>query len=331
MLKNPYILAEAGINHDGSLKKAKLLIKQAKLAGADGIKFQTFQPKSLFSQKYYAKALNLPADWIRNLKNCHNMEWNTALFEQSQSHGIDLVFTPFSPQEVHQIEKFKMPFIKIASCDLTNFVLLEAVSQRNIPLVLSTGLASKQDITNTLKFLKNHNCEKIILLHCIVEYPTPSEHMNLKRIRQLSLDFGCPVGLSDHTTSIHTPAISISHGACFIEKHFTFNNNLKHGDHPMSLNKTQFNKMKTEVDLAFQLQGTGQYFLTDKEKKELTFARRSLYYKYTLKKDHKLSINDIEALRPNSFVSADQMIIYIGKKLNTDVKQGEPLRENHFD
>ncbi|MDO8435820.1 MAG: N-acetylneuraminate synthase family protein [bacterium] len=243
-----FIIAEAGVNHNGDIGLAKKLIEAAKTAGADAVKFQTFKSEEIVtpdagqaeyqiknigkeeSQYAMLKRLELPYQAFRELK------------EYCDRVGIIFLSTPHSCKEDVDLVAELCPAIKIGSGDLTNLPILKYIAGKKLPVILSTGMADLEEVREAVETILPDN-EEVILLHCTTNYPTPLNEVNLRAMETMEREFNLPVGYSDHTTDVNVPALAVALGACVIEKHFTLDRNLPGPDHKASLEPQELKAM----------------------------------------------------------------------------------------
>ena len=264
------IIAEAGVNHNGSLDLAKKLINAAKESGADAVKFQTFKTADLVTKNAekaeYQKDTtteNSQYDMIKKLELSDDDFKELAKYADKK----DIIFlsSPFDFESVDLLDEISVPAFKLGSGEITNFPLLEHVASKGRPVILSTGMATMDEIEEAVNFLHNKTND-LILMHCITSYPAKIENVNLKFIETLRSTFKLPVGFSDHTLGIEMPIAAVARGCCVIEKHFTLNKNLEGPDHKASLEPSEFKKMVLSIRNVEKGIGTGIKELTPEEK-----------------------------------------------------------------
>ena len=318
------IIAEAGLNHNGSFKNAKKLIDIAKYSGADYVKFQLYDTNELYNQFLNEKFKKVFKKFLK--REFTFFQWSK-LISYSKSKKIKLFFSVFDIKSLKKLKKLKINIVKVPSGEITNYPLLKEIQRMKLDVIISTGMASLKEISKSVNLLKGCN---IILMHCISEYPTTDPKLNY--IKFLKKKFpNCKIGFSDHTKETFWPAISIYHGSEFIEKHFTFNKNIKLGDHHMSLNKEELKEM---VDLV----RINQNFIKLKKAKEISksekilknLSRKGVYFSKDMKKNEKVKYSDIKLLRPLVGISSKKINHIVGKVLNKDIKAYHPLSLNIF-
>lgn len=263
-----FVIAEAGINHGGSLKKALKLVDAAKRAGANAIKFQTYLTKKRVKKKN--PAFNI-------LKKC---ELKFADFEIINNYckkkKIIFFSTPFDIESVEFLNTLKVPVFKIASFDIENYQLINAIIKTRKPIIYSTGMAKFEAIKKLNKILKRKKIKQCIL-HCISSYPNKEEASYLQNISFLKENFNCTIGLSDHSQNIKVPIYGFLMGARVIEKHFRLHNDYNCVDAPVSLDEKQFKKMILEIELARKIQGKVKFGIKNEEKSAKIFLRKKIF------------------------------------------------------
>ena len=266
------IIAEAGANHNGSLKNAYQLIDIAKLAGADYVKFQTFKADTLVSKnapkaKYQKKNVKKISHYeiIKKLEMSYDM--HVKLIKYCKLKKIKFLSSPFCIESFNLLKKFNLDYIKIPSGEITNLPFLRYVAKFNNNIILSTGMSNINEINNALKILKKKS-RKIILLHCNTEYPTPLEDINLNAMIFLKKRFNVEVGYSDHSSGIQVPIIAAALGAKVIEKHFTISKKMKGPDHAASLNPNELISMVKSIRNTETILGKSKKFVSKSEKKK---------------------------------------------------------------
>ena len=329
-----YFIAEIGVNHEGSIKSAKKLITQAKLAGANAVKFQTYKAEKIASK--YAKAY-----WDLKeepTKNQYDLFKKYDSFSEKQYRllsnyckkiSIDFMSTPFDIQSAEFLNKYVSSF-KISSSDITNYPLLEKISKFNKPVILSTGASNINEIKRAEKLFKN---KKLILLHCILNYPTQDRNVNLGMMLDLKKKFPKRViGYSDHSIPIDTTVLetAVLLGAKVIEKHFTLNKKLKGNDHYHAYNLKDFRILKKKLERLTLIIGGYEKKYLKSEVLSRKHARRSLYANNELKKGNKIKKSDIISLRPAIGLCPTKYRKIIGKKLIKDISKGELIQISNF-
>ena len=307
-LKKVYIIAEAGVNHNGSLKKALQMIKLAKKAGADAIKFQSFSADNLALKqtpktKYQKKNLGSNISHHEMLKKLELQENQFEfLIKECKRYSIDFLSTPYDIENAKFLLKKKVKAIKVASADLVDVFLHKFLSSKNCSVILSTGMANMSEIMQTLKFYKNFKKNKISLLHCVSNYPCSNSSLNMNGIYVLK-KLGYEVGFSDHTNNDVASILSISMGCKIIEKHFTIDKKLSGPDHKASLNFLELKRFINNIRIAEKSLGKKIKRCQKEEIDMRNVSRKSLVSTKFIKKGNKISLDDIKLMRPGRGIS----------------------------
>lgn len=321
----PFLIAEIGINHNGSMTLAKEMIVAAKESGADAVKFQFFQKDKLINP--YTKKGSSIAKTLS--KYTLTKDQVTSLKEYSTKNQISFLATPFDTDAVKFLKSLKQSFYKIASGDINNFMLLESVAKTQKPIILSTGASKLSEIKEAFSFIKKWN-SKIILLHCVSLYPTPSDRINLWSIPFLQNTFQIPIGLSDHTKGIKVMLYAALQGASVIEKHFTLDKKLKGPDQKLSATPSDFKRYTKALKQILAI--TGEY-----NKKPLPleldghfWGRRSLVASKDIHIGDVLSSENIIPLRPMENLPASDYLKMKFKKAKNFIKAGSYISRKDF-
>lgn len=262
-----FIIAEIGINHNGSLETAKKLIIKAKEAGADAVKFQTYITE---------KRVKKESPIYNVLKQCElSNEQTKELFNFCQKNNIIFFSTPFDEESVDFLIEIGVKLLKIASFDITNYSLLRKAAKAGVIIIFSIGMASKEEIDSAIKIFDENNVTYCIL-HCISSYPTQKKDSNLNVISHLKRLYNCPVGYSDHTIGFEIPILSVAAGASIIEKHFTLNNSAMGPDHKLSANPQTMKKMIKGIRKIEIIMGSNILKTRECEKPILQYRRKSM-------------------------------------------------------
>jgi pseudaminic acid synthase len=325
----PIIIAEISGNHNGNKKKFLELIRSACLNGADFIKIQTYEPKDITlkgkTNQFYIKKGIWKKKYLWNLykKACTPFSWHEDAFKIAKKYKKIIFSTPFSLRAVDLLENLGCELYKIASFEITDLKLIRYIASKKKPIIISTGMASIQEIKNALNEIKKYH-SKIIIMHCVSSYPTKLEEVNLNRLGQLkTLYKNCLVGLSDHTSDITSSIASISLGVVAIEKHFKINSKIKTTDSLFSITPKQLKKLKKDT---FDLHKSFKKKYTNVEKISKNL-RRSIYAKKDIKKNHKLTSENIETLRPFIGMCASKYFKVLNKETAMNIKLGQPIFE----
>ncbi|MBM7703020.1 N-acetylneuraminate synthase [Metabacillus iocasae] len=333
---NPtFIIAEIGVNHNGSMTLAKELIDAAVYAGADAVKFQMFHTEELTTAQAdladYQKKTNEnnQYDMLKKLE-LSGSEFAELKAYCDQKHILFLA-TPFDIQSVDFLDQLGMSMFKVGSGDLTNFPLLKRIAQTNKPMILSTGMSTTDEIDHTLSYLTSLNpTMSISILHCTSSYPAPESQLNLRVISEYIKRYPHVIGYSDHSVGIHVPIAATALGAKMIEKHLTLDRSLPGPDHAASITAQECKRMVECIRLTEQALGTRKKELTEDEKAIKPLVRRGLYMREDVAIDTVLTEKHLIALRPLASIEANQLENVIGKVVKTAKKKHEPLQWSDF-
>ena len=335
MNKKPYFIAEIGVNHEAKLKLAKQIILEAKKGGADAVKLQCYKAEKLaskYAKAYWDKKEEKENNQLKLYKRFDKFGYSDylKLIKFCKKIKIDFIVTPFDVDTV-DFFKSKIKYFKISSSDITNYPLLEKVSTTKKPIILSTGASNLKEIENAIKLIKKNN-KKIILLHCILNYPTKRYDANLNMIDSLK-KFKLPVGLSDHTNpkdSMDILPYAFLKGVTFIEKHFTNNKSKPGNDHFHSFDKNDLISYNKKLNDLINILGLEKKTFLRSEVNSRKNARRGLFYNLNLLKGHKIKNDDLISLRPNIGISPSNYKKIIGKKLRIKKSKGELVKLSDF-
>jgi N-acetylneuraminate synthase len=324
----PYIIAEIGANHNGDILLAKKIINSAVECGADAVKFQSWDTKSLIAQEEYEKNTKYNDNPKKHFGSLYEMvekyylrpEQHFELKQYCDELKIEFISSPFSKKEVDLLDNVGVPFHKIASMDLNNVELIKYIASRQKPILLSTGMGTLAEIENAVKTIENQGNNQIILLHCVSIYPPQYEDINLNNISMLRKAFGYPVGFSDHTIGMSIPLASVALGVCIIEKHFTLDKELPGWDHMISANPQELEIICKESKNIHQSLGSYRRIVSKEEEKKKKF-RRSIVTTRPLKSGHILTVDDLTSKRPGTGISPSEIKYVTGKTINKDIEQ----------
>lgn len=324
------IIAEAGVNHNGSPETARRLADAAKAAGADFIKFQTFKAEKLVAhgaqKAEYQKNTTGGGSQEEMLKKLElSYDDFAALKEYCDRIGIRFLSTPFDPESIDFLDTLEMPFWKIPSGEVTNYPYLRAIAKTGKPVVMSTGMCSLEEIREAIRALKENGAGEIRLLHCNTEYPTPFEDVNLKAMQTLREEFGLETGYSDHTQGIEVPVAAAALGAVIIEKHFTLDRNMEGPDHKASLEPDELAAMVRAIRNIEKAVGTGVKTPSPSERKNMAVARKSIVAKERIRAGETLTEGNLAAKRPGTGISPMRWNEVIGTKAVRDFEEDEQI------
>lgn len=314
--KKVFIIAEAGVNHNGSLKLARKLIDAAKASGADAIKFQTFKTKEFIThtektQFAMLKKLELSKGEFKEL------------FNYCRKKKIMFLSTAFDYQSAEFLNRLGVPYFKISSGDLTNIPFLAKIAQYKKPIILSTGMSSLQEVKKAVKAIYAKRNRSLILLHCTSNYPAKYKHVNLRAMDTLRKALNLPVGYSDHTLGIEIPIAAVALGATLIEKHFTIDKNMAGPDQAVSLNPDEFKAMVSAIRNIEKAFGDGIKKASPSELKSKRFARKSIVAAREIKRREILTEENVTVKRPGVGISPALWGAVIGKIAKRNFKEDE--------
>ncbi len=321
------IIAEAGVNHNGDMTLAKRLIDEAKVAGADYVKFQTaVNPTSKYAPKAEYQKRETGADETQlqmALKLRLTLDQHYELYEYCNKVGISYLSTAFDIDSVHFLDSLNLPFWKIPSGEITNLPYLLEIAKTHKPIVMSTGMAEMEEIKTTIRILRDNGSEDITLLQCHTDYPTMMENVNLRAMNTLAETFNLPVGLSDHSIGIEVPIAAVAMGATVIEKHFTLDRNMYGPDHKASIEPKDLKTMISGIRNIEIALGDGKKVCSPLEKKNIIVARKSIVAKRDIKKGETLTEENITTKRPGNGVSAMKWFDVLGTTAVRDFGEDE--------
>lgn len=324
-----FIIAEAGVNHNGSLELAKKLVDAAKDAGADCVKFQTFVSKNIVSKNAvkaeYQKQQTEPEESQQDMLKKLELSFDefVELNEYCKSISIEFMSTAFDFDSIDFLDGLEMGIWKIPSGDITNLPYLIKIAKLNKPVILSTGMSTMEDIRSAIKALKENGATELTVLHCTTEYPTPFEDVNLRAMNTIKEEFGVKVGYSDHTKGIEVPIAAVALGATVIEKHFTLDRNMEGPDHKASLEP---NELKAMVDSIRHIElalGNGMKQPAESEKKNMAVARKSIIACKEIKSGEIFTEENLTVKRPGDGISPMRWFDIIGKPAPRDFEEDE--------
>lgn len=326
-----YIIAEAGVNHNGDVTLAKQMIVEAKKAGADAVKFQTFLAKNLVSSfapkaEYQMQTTDKEETQLEMLKN---LELSFAHFTLLQQYaievGIDFLSTPFDHDSIDFLTTLGMTCWKIPSGEITNKPYLMKIEQTKLPIILSTGMSTMEEIADALSIFHKYNRRDITLLHCNTEYPTPYEDVNLLAMSTLKESFGVKVGYSDHTCGIEISIAAAALGACVIEKHFTLDKTMPGPDHKASLEPLELAAMIKSIRNVEAAMGNGIKKPSPSELKNKAIARKSIVAGRDICRGEVLSEDNLTTKRPGDGISPMQWEKLLGTIAIRDFQRDEKI------
>lgn len=336
-----FIIAEAGVNHNGDLQLAKDLIYAAKETGADAVKFQTFKAETLVNktaekaeyQKKTTSGATTQFDMLKALEISEDDHY--LLYELANSLGIEFMSTGFDESTVDFLVTLGVKRLKIPSGEITNIPYLKYLAAKQLPLIMSTGMCDLDEVRFAIETIRPYYghalADNLVLLHCTSNYPAAFKDVNLKAMQTLAHEFQLPVGYSDHTLGSLVPTIAVGLGACVIEKHFTLDNSLPGPDHAASMTPADFRSMVEAIRNIPDLMGSGEKKPSDSELPIRALVRRSVTLKRDLPKGSNLHADDLLLLRPGNGIKPVDWDKVIGKTLKDDLIAGSTLQWEHIE
>jgi sialic acid synthase SpsE len=329
--QRPYIIAEAGLNHNGNRELALTLIDRAVEASCDAIKFQTYKSSSRVSGKvkkvrYAETTLGEQETLLEMFQRLElTLDDHKRLFEHAQEREIDIFSTPFDFESVDLLESLGVNFYKIASFDLVNIPLLRYVASTKKPMIVSTGMSTLGEIEEALESIRAEGNNTVILLHCVSAYPAASEDMNLNAIKTLKSTFRVPVGLSDHTLGIMVAQIALAVGANAVERHFTLDRAMEGPDHILSSDPTEMRELVRCAHLIGRVLGDGVKKIEPCEYETINAQRKSLYARVDIRGGERIT-EDMTAIKgPGGGLQPRYLDIIVGRTARRDIEADRPI------
>lgn len=324
----PYIIAELSANHNGSLEVAKRIIEEAQKSGADAVKLQTYKPDTITLDSDGPEFMIRGGLWDgRRLYELYEeahmpWDWHKPLFDHAAKCGITIFSSPFDTSAVDLLEDLGAPAYKIASFEAIDLPLIRYAASTGKPMIISTGMADDEEISEAVAAARDAGCTELALLHCVSGYPAPAEDYNLRTIPDMAARFGTVTGLSDHTLSNATAIASVALGACVIEKHFTLDRQGGGPDDSFSLEPQDLISLCRDSKEAWAAMGGVNYGRKSSEQGNSTF-RRSLYFVQDLRAGEVITKDAIRSVRPGYGLMPKLAEALIGKKVTADVSWGQ--------
>jgi len=328
----PYIIAELSANHNGKLETALKIIEQAKIAGADAVKLQTYRPDTITldsdSDDFRIKGGLWDGRTLYELYEEAHMpwEWHGPLFQHARKLGITIFSSPFDKTAVDLLESLNAPAYKIASFEAIDLPLIKYVAGTGKPMIISTGMADIAEIQEAIDTAYSGGCKELAILHCVSGYPAPAADYNLRTISDMISRFGVTVGLSDHTLDNTTAITSIALGAAVIEKHFTLDRNGGGPDDSFSLEPSELADLCRGSCTAWAAMGCVDYSRKSSEQGNAQF-RRSLYFVKNLKAGDVITNDSVRSVRPGFGLAPKYLGDVVGKKVKYDVPANTAVRQ----
>lgn len=321
----PYVIAELSANHNGKLDTAMKIIEEAKKAGADAVKLQTYTADTITlnsdAEEFQIHGGLWDGKTLYQLYQEAHMpwEWHKPLFEHASKLGITIFSSPFDNTAVDLLEDLNAPAYKIASFEAVDLPLIKYVASTGKPMIISTGMADAEEIKEAIDAAREGGCKELAILHCVSGYPAPAADYNLRTIPDMIQRFGLPVGLSDHTLDNTTAIASIPLGACIIEKHFTLDRNGGGPDDSFSLEPSDMFELCRGARTAWESMGSVDYGQKASERANIKF-RRSLYFIQDLAKGVVITANHVRSVRPGYGLPVKHLGAVLGRRTRADIK-----------
>ena len=326
-----YVVAELSANHNQDFEQAVRIIHAAKEAGADAVKLQTYTPDTITirSDREYFK---IGGGTLWDGRTLHDLygdaytpwEWQPKLKQVADDLGLDLFSSPFDATAVDFLEKMNVAAYKLASFELVDIPLIQKMARTGKPLIISTGMATIEEIEEALQTARQAGASQIALLKCTSAYPAVPDEMNLRTIPELARRFEVPVGLSDHTMGITVPVTAVALGACIVEKHITLSRSLQGPDSAFSLEPEEFKAMVEAVRTAERAMGTIHFGVSAHEESSRVF-RRSLFVVQDMKRGESFTAHNVRSIRPGHGMHTRHLPEVLGKAAACDIERGTPL------
>lgn len=326
----PYIIAEISANHNGKLETAMRLIEEAKRAGADAVKLQTYRPDTITldgdSEEFKIHGGLWDGKTLYQLYEEAHMpwEWHQPLFEHARKNNITIFSSPFDSTAVDLLEDLNAPAYKIASFEIVDLPLIKYVASTGKPMIISTGMADADEIQEAIDAARAGGCKELAILHCVSGYPAPAQDYNLRTIPDMMARFGLVTGLSDHTLDNVIAIASVALGSSVIEKHFTLDRNGGGPDDSFSLEPSELAALCRDSRTAWTSLGQVNYQRTSSEMGNVQF-RRSIYFIKDLHAGDEIKADTVRVVRPGFGIAPKFLPLIIGKRLSCDVRANTPV------
>lgn len=325
----PLLIAEISANHAGSKKSFLKHIVKAKQSGADMVKIQTYEAEDMVIDKKFKISKGLWKNkklWQLYEEAKTPFDWHHDAFKIAKKNNIELFSTPFSLRSLNFLKQFKPNIYKIASFEITDLNLIGEIAKTKKPIILSTGLATENEIKNAVSVIKKYH-KKIILMYCISSYPASNSEIDFRKIERLKkITKINNIGFSDHTLGLVAPTLSLAHGVCAIEKHFKIDKKITSHDSKFSLSSNGFKELKKNIEIANQIYLTRER----KIKKSSIFFRRSVFSTKHIKKGEKFTSKNVGCFRPYIGVCASNYKKVLGKKAKINIKSNSVIKNSFF-
>jgi len=332
--KKPFIIAEAGVNHNGNLELALKLIDAAAFAGADAVKFQTFRAERVVTTggemaDYQKRNLGKTESQLAMLRKLELKEkFYPALIQRAKEQGIIFLSTPHGGFEsVDFLQKMKVPAFKFGSGDLTNLPLLEYAAKFKKPMLISAGMSNLEEVKKAVAAIKKAGNNQILVFQCTTDYPLAPENVHLRAMQTMMKELGVLVGYSDHTIGSQAAVMATALGACMLEKHFTLDRNLPGPDQAASMEPLEFKEMVRQIEKAMVILGSPKKRLLNCEKQYVKVARKSLISARAIRKGEKFTVKNLTVKRPGTGISPRRWKEVLGKQSKAKIKKDSLITE----
>lgn len=331
-----FIIAEAGVNHDGSVDVGLRLVETAKACGADAVKFQSFRADRIVTRSaakavYQERTTAGAESHFEMLKRLElSADAHRRLIDHCLKVKIEFLSSPFDEESVDLLDAMGISQFKVPSGEITNLPLLQHIARKRRPVILSTGMATLGEVEEAVHALHAAGAAQITLLHCVTEYPAPYAEINLRAMLTLKAAFGLPVGYSDHTHGVEVAIAAVALGAEVIEKHFTLDRALPGPDHAASLEPAELTQMVAAIRNVESALGNGIKVPAPCERQNILVARKSVVAAHDLPIGRQLRADDLTIKRPGTGISPKCLQALIGRTLRTSVREDEVINWNHL-
>lgn len=328
--EKPYIIAEISANHNGNIDTARKIIEQAKKCGADAVKLQTYTADTITLNSRNEEFMIRGGLWDgQSLYELYQKaympwEWHKPLFDYARELDITIFSSPFDYTAVDLLEDLNAPAYKIASFEAVDLPLIKYVASTGKPMIISTGMADKEEIAEAIQAAYDGGCKELAILHCVSGYPAPAKDYNLRTIIDMQQSFNLPVGLSDHTLDNTTAIAAVTLGACIVEKHFTLDRSGGGPDDSFSLEPAELEALCRDSKTAWEALGQVDYGRKSSEQGNVQF-RRSLYFVKDMKAGDIITPEHIRSVRPGFGLAPKYYEEVLGKKVVCDINKNTPV------
>ncbi|QFY62020.1 pseudaminic acid synthase [Rhizobium grahamii] len=329
---SPYVIAELSANHNGKLDVAMAIIDEAKRAGADAVKLQTYRPDTITldcnDDDFQIHGGLWDGRTLYELYQEAHMpwEWHKPLFEHARKLGLTIFSSPFDNTAIDLLEDLNAPAYKIASFEAVDHALIKYAASTGKPMIISTGMADDEEIAEAIEAARSGGCRELAILHCVSGYPAPAQDYNLRTIPDMISRFGCVTGLSDHTLDNTTAIASVVLGASIIEKHFTLDRSGGGPDDSFSLEPVEMAALCRDSKTAWEALGRIDYGRKSSELGNVKF-RRSLYFVRDMEAGETITTEHVRSVRPGFGLPPKMLEIIIGKTVNRDIRKNTPVTD----